>query len=92
MGLIWSMIQEPGQRPGRRVIKNDVTTPLITEIAVLGGFLCEPEVLDPGTEVLTQTSSERFYMARDVRRKEVTEGRLRGTLFIPGGNVTKRCN
>ncbi len=92
MGLIWSMIPEPGQRPGRRIIKKDITTPLTTEIALLRGFLGEPEVLAPQAEVLAQTVSVRFYMAHGVRRKEVAKGRVRGTLFIPKGNSTTQCN
>ncbi len=89
MGLIWSMIPEPGQRPGRRIIKKDVTTPLTTEITVLNGFLEGQEVLAKvQTDRLACTLSERFYMASGVERIEVTEGRLKGTLFIPEGKIS----
>ncbi len=88
MGLIWSMIPEPGQRPGRRIIKKDVTTPLTIEIAVLNGFLEGQDVLAKDqTELIDCTLSERFYMESGVQRMEVTEGRLKGTLFLPEGKI-----
>ena len=84
MGFIWSMIPEPGQKDGRRIIKKDVTTPLTTEIAVLSGFRTEQNVLSSETVVCTAVI-ERLYMARGICRREVSTGRLRGTLFIPIG-------
>ncbi len=85
MGLIWSMVPEPGQQKGRRIIKKDVTTPLKVDMAVLDGRVPEQAVLSPETPALSSTISQRLYMAPGVSRTEITAGRLRGTLFMPEG-------
>ena len=87
MGLFWSMIQEPGQKPGRRLLKSDVTTPLITHLYVLHGVIpsyqCLTEIEDKN--YLVHTTFDRMYMAEGVERIEVMHGRLVGTVFIPAG-------
>ncbi len=90
MGLIWSMIPEPGQRPGRRIIKKDVATPLTADIAVLDGFLDSQDVLSTEGEVIADMLCERFYKAPGVSRTEVRDGRLVGTLFMPEGKYALR--
>ena len=87
MGLIWSMVQDPGQRKGRRIIKQDVTTPQKVEISALDGFVNEEKVLDPKAKPIALAVSDRLYMAPGVRRTEVRHGRLKGTLFMPEGKL-----
>ncbi len=89
MGLFWSMIQEPGQHKGRRILKRDVTTPLDSHIFVLRGTVPEKDILTDDNESLCSTVCHRSYMAEGVSRTEVRAGRLSGTLFIPPG---MKCN
>ena len=88
MGLIWSMVQQPGQSPGRRLIKLDVTTPLVTTLAVFAGAVDGAETLSSEYRekyCLASCTCERWYMAEGVERIPITGGRLHGTLFIPQG-------
>ena len=86
MGLFWSMKQEPEQQRGLRIVKRDVTTPLVTTLAVYDGHREDlHEMLH--SKALATSSIERWYMASHVTRAEVREGDLHGTLFIPEGRL-----
>ena len=84
MGLFWSMQQTPGQRAGLRLVKKDVTTPLFTTISVFKGHVNPFDITFKQNSIAKQVT-ERWYMADNVMRFEVTEGRLRGALFVPQG-------
>ena len=84
MGLFWSMKQEPGQPRGVRITKRDVTTPLVTSLALYDGHLNDFNDILQSKPVAT-SSVKRWYMASHVTRTEVREGDLRGTFFIPQG-------
>ncbi|MBN3298391.1 ACOT5 thioesterase, partial [Amia calva] len=82
MGLLWSMKPAPGSRPGLRFRKTDVCTPVVVRIAVYTGHIG-----DGFTEAsaLARAVTERSYMAPGVRRTDIRQGGLRGTLFVPPG-------
>ena len=86
MGLLWSMTPATGQRPGTRLMKRDVTTPLDVELSVLPGTVTikGKEDLMQATN-LAQCRIHRWYMGPGVQRVPIREGRLRGTLFLPPG-------
>ena len=84
MGLFWSMKQEPGQQRGVRIIKRDVTTPLVTSLALYDGHLNDfSDILQ--NEPMATSTVQRWYMASHVTRTEIREGDLRGTFFISKG-------
>ena len=84
MGIFWSMRQEPGQKRGLRIIKRDVTTPLVTSLSMYHGHLKDfSEMIT--SKPLATGSAERCYMASHVTRTEVRAGDLLGTLFMPKG-------
>jgi len=87
MGFVWSQKQEPGQKPGRRLVKQNVTTPLVTDFYTLEGLMDPNEGLQSinSGHWLAHASCDRWYMADGVKRIEVRDGRLVGTLFIPAG-------
>ncbi|KAM9328191.1 peroxisomal succinyl-coenzyme A thioesterase-like isoform 2-T2 [Pholidichthys leucotaenia] len=80
MGLLWSMRPVPGSRKGLRLRKLNIRTPMLVDISVYSGH---EDFTDqtPLASVLT----ERWYMAPGVKRIEIQEERVRGTLFIPPG-------
>ncbi|KAL4624900.1 bile acid-CoA:amino acid N-acyltransferase-like [Arapaima gigas] len=82
MGLLWSMRPVPGSKPGLRLRKKNVQTPMVVQISVYNGHLSQgfwEEVALAGSTV------ERWYMAPGVRRVDITEDGVRGTLFLPPG-------
>lgn len=81
MGFIWSLKPEQGQRPGRRLMKRDVTKPYVVDLDVLDGHVDDM----PSSKPLCSLKIERHFMGAGVRRIEVREGRVRGTLFLPPG-------
>ncbi|XP_070709679.1 peroxisomal succinyl-coenzyme A thioesterase-like [Pempheris klunzingeri] len=82
MGLLSSMRPVPGSRKGLRLRKMDVCTPLLVNISVYSGHVAEGFMEQaPLASVLT----ERWYMAPGVRRIDIREKGVRGTLFIPPG-------
>uniref|UniRef100_A0A8C6UU15 Acyl-CoA thioesterase 21 n=1 Tax=Neogobius melanostomus TaxID=47308 RepID=A0A8C6UU15_9GOBI len=71
MGLFWSMLPETRHN---KILKKSVESPMQVEIsAVQGG------------KVLASEISYREFMPEGMRRIPVTEGRLRGVLFVPPG-------
>ncbi|KAK5849040.1 hypothetical protein PBY51_008715 [Eleginops maclovinus] len=82
MGLLWSMRPVPGSREGLRLRKLNVCIPQLVNISVYsghvgGGFREQAP--------LASALTERWYMAPGVRRIEIKEKGVRGTLFIPHG-------
>jgi hypothetical protein len=90
MGFIWSLQAEPDQPPGRRLVKRDVTTPIVARVYVLEGKMSSAECLESITRGrwLAHSSCDRLHMADGVERIVVRDGRLLGTLFIPAGTST----
>ena len=84
MGLFWSMQQTSGQRAGLRLVKRDVTTPLFTTVSVFKGHV-NPFELTFKQDFIAEKVTERWYMSDNVKRFEVSEGRLKGALFVPQG-------
>ncbi|XP_056281193.1 peroxisomal succinyl-coenzyme A thioesterase-like isoform X2 [Pseudoliparis swirei] len=82
MGLLWSMSPVPGSRKGLRLRKKNVCVPQLVNISVYGGHVEEGF----GERVpLASTLTERWHMGPGVRRVEIREKGVRGTLFIPPG-------
>ncbi|XP_052105402.1 acyl-coenzyme A thioesterase 3-like isoform X2 [Mytilus californianus] len=86
MGLFWSMIQDPGQKPGRRYVKRTVTTPQEVKITLYKGHLTWENVHSNKFTPLANKEIERLFKRSDVTRVEIKHGRLKGTLFIPPGH------
>ncbi|KAM7378514.1 hypothetical protein PAMA_013424 [Pampus argenteus] len=82
MGLLWSMRPVPGSRKGLRLRKRDVCSPMLVNISVYSGHIAEGFREQPP---LASVLTERWYMAPGVRRVDIWENGVRGTLFIPPG-------
>ncbi|XP_067437482.1 peroxisomal succinyl-coenzyme A thioesterase-like [Thunnus thynnus] len=82
MGLLWSMRPVPGSQKGRRLRKTDVHSPMLVNISVYSGHIAEGFREQPP---LASALTERWYMAPGVRRIDIREKGVRGTLFIPPG-------
>ncbi|XP_044048876.1 peroxisomal succinyl-coenzyme A thioesterase-like isoform X2 [Siniperca chuatsi] len=82
MGLLWSLGPVPGSKPGLRLRKVNVLTPMEVTISVYQGHQTEG-FLDQVP--LASVVVERWYMAPGVRRIPITEGGLTATLFLPSG-------
>lgn len=91
MGLIWSMRQAPGQRDGLRLQKKDVTKPQIVNLSVFRGHHTTEDIFNTSPQPLSTTDIQRWYKARDVQRIELSDGLIRGSLFIPPGENTTFC-
>ncbi|XP_027128903.1 acyl-coenzyme A thioesterase 4 isoform X1 [Larimichthys crocea] len=82
MGLLWSLRPVPGTKPGLRLRKVNVQTPMEVTISVYQGHQTEGFMDQvPLVGVLV----ERWYMAPRVRRIPITENGLTATLFLPSG-------
>ncbi|XP_033102496.1 acyl-coenzyme A amino acid N-acyltransferase 2-like isoform X3 [Anneissia japonica] len=88
MGLFSHMQPSPGQKAGVRLVKKNVTTPLVFDLTVYEGFLSTEEFYSRTSahKILAKTTVERWYMAKDVERIEIKSGNIRGTLFKPKGD------
>lgn len=82
MGLFWSMKQDPGQKPGLRLLKRTTTTPLTTVLEVYDGH-CDDVMRLIEESPLANTVINRWYLAKHVKRLEVREHGIKGTFFIP---------
>ncbi|XP_036376192.1 peroxisomal succinyl-coenzyme A thioesterase-like isoform X1 [Megalops cyprinoides] len=82
MGLLWSMKPVPGSRTGLRLRKEDVRTPMVVQISVYRGHISRGFRETPS---LACAVAERWYMAPGVRRVDVEEKGVRGTLLLPPG-------
>lgn len=85
MGLFWSMRSTPSMPRGLRLIKNNGTSPVVTELAVYPGHLSFEEIYVSNTRCLCNKTIRRWYMAKDVQKIIVRSGRIRGSLFLPPG-------
>lgn len=81
MGLFWALQPAPGGREGLRLRKRNVQTPYVFHVSLLEGHF------SPGEESteLAAFTAERWYMAPGVKRIEVRQHGLVGTLFLPPG-------
>lgn len=82
MGLLWSLRPVPGSKPGLRMRKRSVETPLEVTVSVYQGHLSEGF---SEHRTLATVVVERWYMAPGVQRIPVTEYSLTATLFLPPG-------
>ncbi|CAG04136.1 unnamed protein product [Tetraodon nigroviridis] len=80
MGLLWSMRPVPGSRKALRLRKMDVCSPFLVNISVYSGHVTDGFM---ERAPLAATLIERWYMAPGVRRIDVRERGVKGTLFLP---------
>lgn len=85
MGLIWSMRQIPGQRPGLRLTKKDVTSPQDVKFEVFSEHRCFDTLHEITVSPLSKTEIYRWYKSKNVKRIPVEVGNIRGMLFVPPG-------
>ncbi|XP_034145926.1 peroxisomal succinyl-coenzyme A thioesterase-like isoform X2 [Esox lucius] len=88
MGLLWSMQPVPGSRPGLRLRKMNVLTPMVVHISVYSGHVTEGFSKQ---SPLATVDIERWYLAPGVRRIDIRENGVKGTLFIPPGTKALFC-
>ncbi|KAM8917006.1 bile acid-CoA:amino acid N-acyltransferase-like isoform 2-T2 [Spinachia spinachia] len=82
MGLFWGLQPAPGSREGLRLRKKNVETPYVMLLSLLEGHVSPSErKITP----LAAVTTERWYMAPDVRRTEIRQDGVVGTLFLPPG-------
>ncbi|XP_077090093.1 peroxisomal succinyl-coenzyme A thioesterase-like [Siphateles boraxobius] len=82
MGLLWSMRPVPGSQQGLRIRKRDVLTPMVVHISVYNGHLSQGFSQKPP---LATSVIERWHVAPDVKRINISEEEVHGTLFLPPG-------
>ncbi|XP_029378638.1 acyl-coenzyme A thioesterase 4-like [Echeneis naucrates] len=82
MGLLWSLRTVPGSKPGLRLRKMNVQTPMEVTVSVYQGHHTEGFA---DQKSLDSVLVERWYMAPGVRRIPITEDQLTATLFLPSG-------
>nr|XP_023694720.1 acyl-coenzyme A thioesterase 4-like isoform X1 [Paramormyrops kingsleyae] len=82
MGLLWSLRPVPGSRTGLRLRKKHVASPMVVCISMYEGHVSQRfgELV-----ALACAVTERWYMGPGVRRVDVREGGVTGTLFLPQG-------
>ncbi|XP_061075683.1 acyl-coenzyme A thioesterase 3-like [Conger conger] len=90
MGLFWSLLPAPGGREGLRLRKKNVETPYTVQVSLLNGHVSSQGIRshDEGQgkgEELASVTVERWYMAPGVRRIDIREEGLVGTMFLPPG-------
>ncbi|XP_062614556.1 bile acid-CoA:amino acid N-acyltransferase-like, partial [Saccostrea cucullata] len=83
MGLFWSMKPEPSSRQNIRFLKKDVTSPIVVTLSVIEGHHSWETLFDPPPKPLATLDVYRWYKDRNVRRERVSNGNIRGALFIP---------
>ncbi|XP_031178736.1 bile acid-CoA:amino acid N-acyltransferase-like [Sander lucioperca] len=82
MGLFWGLQPAPGAREGLRLRKKNVETPYVMLLSLLEGHVSPSK--RQSTE-LAAVITERWYMAPGVRRTEIRQDGVVGTLFLPPG-------
>lgn len=85
MGLFWSMRTAPNMPVGLRLIKNNASFPLVTELSVFPGHLTFEQTFHISVKHIAKKEIRRWYMAKGVQKIPVRSGRLRGVLFLPPG-------
>ncbi|XP_055726191.1 acyl-coenzyme A thioesterase 2, mitochondrial-like [Salvelinus fontinalis] len=95
MGLFWALQPAPGEREGLRLRKRNVETPYSVQLSLLEGHIpvlpsegSNKEQLQRGEQELAAVTVERWYMAPGVRRIEIRQNGVVGTLFLPPGKNT----
>ncbi|XP_064409126.1 bile acid-CoA:amino acid N-acyltransferase-like [Latimeria chalumnae] len=83
MGLIWSMKPPPESKTDPRFRKEDVTVPDLVDISVFDGHV-SGDFLQK--KPLASVGVERCYMAPGVKRVEIRQNGIVGTLFLPPGS------
>uniref|UniRef100_A0A8C1QZ13 Acyl-CoA thioesterase 16 n=1 Tax=Cyprinus carpio TaxID=7962 RepID=A0A8C1QZ13_CYPCA len=83
MGLLWSMRPIPGSRHGLRIRKRDIFRPMEVRISVYNGHLSQGF---SHQAPLATSVTERWYVAPGVKRVNIREKEIRGTLFLPPGS------
>ena len=76
MGLFWAMSTDTAHS---KLLKKNVLTPTLVELAA---------VSQETGELLISETVERGFMTEGMKRVPVQEGRIRGVLFIPPGQLT----
>ncbi|XP_026788332.3 acyl-coenzyme A amino acid N-acyltransferase 2 isoform X1 [Pangasianodon hypophthalmus] len=89
MGLFWSLQPAPGGKQGLRLRKKHVETPYTVDVSVLEGHISplnssRDEQISREHELAT-VSLQRWYMVPGVRKIEIRQNRVVGTLFLPPG-------
>uniref|UniRef100_A0A3Q4BTR7 Uncharacterized protein n=1 Tax=Mola mola TaxID=94237 RepID=A0A3Q4BTR7_MOLML len=82
MGLLWSLRPVPGSKPGLRMRKMNVQTPMEVTVSAYPGHQTEgfaDQVPLAGVVV------ERWYMAPGVHRIPISDDGVTATLFLPSG-------
>ena len=87
MGIFWSMVQAPGQKEGLRLMKKDLNTPMTTNIALYNDHISGDTIRENHPVPICLTSVDRWYKAEGVKREIVRDGRIRGVLYLPAGNI-----
>ncbi|KAK2892625.1 hypothetical protein Q8A67_012613 [Cirrhinus molitorella] len=82
MGLMWSMRPIPGSRHGLRLRMKDIFTPMVVNISVYSGHLSQGFSQQMP---LASRVTERWYIAPGVKRVDIRDKEVRGTLFLPSG-------
>uniref|UniRef100_A0A8C5EWU3 Acyl-coenzyme A thioesterase 1-like n=1 Tax=Gouania willdenowi TaxID=441366 RepID=A0A8C5EWU3_GOUWI len=82
MGLFWGLQPAPGGREGLRLRKRNVQTPYVVRISLLEGHVspCMRDISE-----LAAVTTERWYMAPGVRRSDIRQNGVVGSLFLPPG-------
>ncbi|XP_048251943.1 bile acid-CoA:amino acid N-acyltransferase-like [Haliotis rufescens] len=90
MGLFWSMNPVPGVSLKPLLRQADVTIPLVFRLSVMDDHIPFADLQFPSSVVLATGELQRWYKHETVRRVEVREGSLRGTLFLPAGRRVRQ--
>ncbi|XP_060551670.1 acyl-coenzyme A amino acid N-acyltransferase 1-like isoform X2 [Ruditapes philippinarum] len=86
MGLFWSLVPCPGQLDGIRLMKKNLDTPFTTQITVYDGHFSLEDIREKTPAELCKTTIERWYKSPGVTNYEVTDGNVRGKLYLPPGD------
>ncbi|XP_075997234.1 bile acid-CoA:amino acid N-acyltransferase-like [Genypterus blacodes] len=82
MGLFWGLQPAHGSREGLRLRKRNVEMPYVVHISLLEGHVSTSE---GQSSELAAVTAERWYMAPGIRRIEIRQNGVVGTLFLPPG-------
>ncbi|KAG5274462.1 hypothetical protein AALO_G00136580 [Alosa alosa] len=88
MGLFWALQPALGGRKGLRLRKRDVETPYSVNLSLLDGHVNPEDNRGKGSgegQELAAVVVDRYYMAPGVRRIEVRQNGVVGTMFLPPG-------
>lgn len=82
MGLFWALQPAPGAREGLRLRKRNVELPYVVHVSLLKGHVSPSE---RRSAELAAVTAERWYVAPGVKRVDVRQNGVVGTLFLPPG-------